>query len=157
MKDKDGFTFPKYSEKYRKRVKEFVKNTFAEFGLRNEMKCPCRKCDGSYWSSENDIFEHLICNGLCPQSIEWIYKVLTQKKNDIEDEMDFEKGLGLENEFEEMIEHIYVNNSDTEHGGRKGTDDEARKFYQLVEEDVQPLYPDCTTFTLLSFIVRLYN
>ena len=68
--------------------------------------------------------------------------------------MDIENGLGLGNEFEEMIQHIYENNIGTEHGGRKGMDDEAKKFYRLVEEGGQPLYPDCTTFTRLSFIVR---
>ncbi|XP_063948725.1 uncharacterized protein LOC108203454 [Daucus carota subsp. sativus] len=121
------------------------------------MKYPCKKCASRYWNSENGIHEHLICNGLCPQSIQWIYEVSTQKKNDIDDGMDIENGLGLGNEFEEMIKHVYENNIGTEHGGRKGMDDEAKKFYRLVEEGGQPLYPDCTTFTRLSFIVRLYQ
>ena len=73
-------TFPKYSEQYRKGVKEFIRNAFAEFRLGKEMKCPCRKCASRYWNSENGIHEHLICNGLCPQSIQWIYEVSTKRK-----------------------------------------------------------------------------
>ena len=34
---------------------------------------------------------------------------------------------------------------------------EARKFYRHVREEKQPLYPGCTKFSRLSFMIRLYH
>ena len=33
---------------------------------------------------------------------------------------------------------------------------EAKRFYQHVKEGKQPLYPGCTNFSRLSFMVRLF-
>ncbi|WOG86281.1 hypothetical protein DCAR_0205482 [Daucus carota subsp. sativus] len=38
-----------------------------------------------------------------------------------------------------------------------GPNAEAKKFYRLVEEGKKPLYPGCTNFSMLSFIIRLYR
>ncbi|KAK1372019.1 Sesquiterpene synthase 2 [Heracleum sosnowskyi] len=60
--------------------------------------------------------------------------------------------MGLGNEFEEMIRNAYGNSNESgEHGVRKGLNDDARKFYRLVKEGGEALYPDCKKFTRLSF------
>jgi hypothetical protein len=41
--------------------------------------------------------------------------------------------------------------------GNRGPNEDARRFYQLVEEGKQPLYPGCKKFSRLSFLVRLYH
>ncbi|XP_074362078.1 uncharacterized protein LOC141702275 [Apium graveolens] len=151
-------TLPRYSDKYRMGVKAFITNAFSEYASGNELKCPCRKCSNRYWYGESVIKEHLICNGVCPQSTEWIYEVSNHKNNDVDDNMDSDIGMGLADELEAMIRNTYENcNNDSEHGVRKGLDDDAKKFYRLVEEGGQPLYPECLKFTRLSFIVRLYQ
>ncbi|KAK6780061.1 hypothetical protein RDI58_022245 [Solanum bulbocastanum] len=37
-----------------------------------------------------------------------------------------------------------------------GPNEDAKKFYNLVEEASQALYPGCTGFSKLSFTLRLY-
>ncbi|XP_074327759.1 uncharacterized protein LOC141665675 [Apium graveolens] len=74
------------------------------------------------------------------------------------DEMDTDIGMGLGDEFEAMMQNVYGTGNDTgEHGVRKGMNADARKFYRLVNEGRQPLYPESKNFTRLSFIVRFYQ
>lgn len=41
--DEKWVKLPKYSDKYRQGVRDFIKNAFSEYGVQNELKCPCRK------------------------------------------------------------------------------------------------------------------
>ena len=41
-------------------------------------------------------------------------------------------------------------------GGIEGSNDEARKFYLLINDANQELYLGCESFSTLSFIIRLY-
>ncbi|XP_074351502.1 uncharacterized protein LOC141690616 [Apium graveolens] len=69
--------------------------------------------------------------------------------------MDINIGLGLGDEFDAMIHNAYGTNDVTDHVGRIGLNDDASKFYRLVKEGGQPLYPECKKFSRLSFLVRL--
>ncbi|WOG86997.1 hypothetical protein DCAR_0206216 [Daucus carota subsp. sativus] len=66
--------------------------------------------------------------------------------------------MGLGDDFDVMIHNTYGNKTSIgEDGIRRGLNDDAKKFYRLVKEGGQPLYPNCKKFTQLSFIVRLYQ
>jgi len=41
-------------------------------------------------------------------------------------------------------------------GSKKGLNDEAKKFYNLIHEANQELYPGCKSFSTLSFVIRLF-
>ena len=56
-------------------------------------------------------------------------------------------GFGLGEDFDEMIR----NNAKT------GMNSDAKKFYHLMTEGKQPLYPGSIKFTSLSFIIKLYG
>ncbi|XP_074374253.1 uncharacterized protein LOC141714644 [Apium graveolens] len=147
----------KYSDRYRKGVEAFVNQAFSRYALGNELKCPCKKCGNHFWSGAKAIHEHLVCNGPCPHSVEWIYEVSTHEIDRVADEMYINTGLGLGDEFDAMIHNAYGTNDVTDHVGRTGLNDDARKFYRLVKEGGQPLYPECKKFSRLSFLVRLYQ
>ncbi|XP_074359031.1 uncharacterized protein LOC141698259 [Apium graveolens] len=152
---------PKYSDKYRKGVEDFVTKAFSKYVVGKELTCPCKICSNHFWSDAKGIHEHLVCNGPCPHSLEWIYEVSTLRKENIIgdiDEMDTDIGMGLGDEFEAMMQNVYGTGNDTsEHGVRKGMNADTRKFYRLVNEGRKPLYPESKNFTRLSFIVRLYQ
>ncbi|KAL6584538.1 hypothetical protein OROMI_003827 [Orobanche minor] len=150
---------PKYSDKYRNGVTEFVRKAFFKYAVGNEFTCPCKICSNRFWSESKTIHEHLICNGPCKESVEWIYEVSNLRIDNFVDEMEVDDiGMGLGNEFEDMIRNAYgTKNERSEPGLRKGLNDDARKFYRLVKEGGQALYPECKKFTRLSFIVRLYQ
>ncbi|XP_074323281.1 uncharacterized protein LOC141660217 [Apium graveolens] len=152
---------PNYSDKYRKGVEDFVTIAFSKYAVGKELMCPCKTCSNRFWTDAKGIREHLICNGPCPHYLEWIYEVSTLRMENMigdMDEMDTDIGMGLGDEFEAMIQNVYGTGNDTgEDGVRKGMNADARKFYTLVNEGRQPLYPESKKFTRLSFIVRLYQ
>ncbi|XP_074350584.1 uncharacterized protein LOC141689948 [Apium graveolens] len=152
---------PKYSDKYRKGVEDFVTVAFSKYAVGKELTCPCKTCSNRFWSDAKGIREHLVCNGPCPHYLEWIYEVSTLRIENMigdMDEMDTDIGMGLGDEFEAIMQNVYRTGNDTgEHGVRKGMNADARKFYRLVNEGRQPLYPESKNFTRLSFIVRLYQ
>ena len=141
-------SLPKYSEGYSTGVKDFVRNGFANFAVGNELRCPCKDCTNRFWYSRENVYDHLVCKGPSPSLANWIYEVSTPKfRKDNNDQMDCDTGLGLGNDFDEMIRN--------EGSVKNGINNDAKGFYKLVEEGKQPLYPGSKN-THLGFIVKLY-
>lgn len=67
--------------------------------------------------------------------------------NDANDQVDDIDGL-LSERFRGVAQEEYRVN--------EGPNEDAKKFYNLIEESKQELYPGCKTFSKLSFIIRLY-
>ncbi|XP_074352365.1 uncharacterized protein LOC141691534 [Apium graveolens] len=141
-------SLPKYSEAYCNGVTDFIQNAFDNFATGSELRCPCKDCSNSFWFSEEDVYDHLVSNGLCPSFVNWVYEVSTPKFKKVDQEMDCDSGMGLGEDFDKMIRD--------ESRVRNGMNNTAKRFYKLVEEGKQPLYPGCEQFTLLGFIVKLY-
>ncbi|XP_074353061.1 uncharacterized protein LOC141692230 [Apium graveolens] len=102
---------PKQSEEYRNGAKNFVTNAFSNFGVGNEVQCPCKDCSNRFWYSIDDMYNHLVCKGPYPSFVDWIYEILTskyQKKSD----QGSDRGLGLGNDFDEMMDNAYKYNDD---------------------------------------------
>ena len=159
VEGKKWLSFPRYSEIYRQGLLDFVSNAFENHAIGNELKCPCRKCINRFWSGATAICDHLICNGPSPQCVDWIYEVLMLRTDRVVEEMETDHiRMGLGDDFDVMIHNTYGNKTSIgEDGIRRGLNDDAKKFYRLVKEGGQPLYPNCKKFTQLSFIVRLYQ
>ncbi|XP_074356639.1 uncharacterized protein LOC141696392 [Apium graveolens] len=141
-------SLPKYSEAYRNGVTDFIQNAFDNFATGSELRCPCKDCNNRFWFSKEDVYDHLVSNSLCPSFVNWVYEVSTPKFKKVDQEMDCDSGMGLAEDFDKMI--------CDESRVRNGMNDTAKRFYKLVEEGKQPLYPGCEQFTLLGFVVKLY-
>ncbi|XP_063936159.1 uncharacterized protein LOC135147220 [Daucus carota subsp. sativus] len=137
---------PKYTKDYIDGVKLFVKNAMANFSTGKEIKCPCRKCENCLWWSADDVESHLICSGPSMSFVKWIYDVTSLV--DKTDNKDFEPNTGFGDNLDEMLNVTHDNMEPNAN---------ARKFYRLVDDGKQPLYPGCKNFSRLSFLVRLYH
>lgn len=150
----DWIGLPRYSEAYVSGIQAFVENAFPLFSVGEEMKCPCKKCNGQYWHRQDVIYDHLICRGPSALHVQWIYDV-SQKKvenstaNIGSDFMDCETGYDFGDNLEAMGK-MFENLDD-------GPDTEAKKIYRHLKEGKQPLYPGCKKFSRLSFMIRLYH
>ena len=141
-------SLPKYSEGYSNGVTDFVQNAFDNFVVGSELRCPCKDYSNHFWFCQEDVYDHLVSNSVCPSLSNWIYEVSTPKFRTVYEDMDCNSGMGLGDDFDNMIHD--------ESRGRNGMNADARGFYKLVEEGKQPLYPGCKKFTHLGFIVKLY-
>ncbi|XP_063942809.1 uncharacterized protein LOC135150439 [Daucus carota subsp. sativus] len=148
--------FPRYSQEYLDGVECFLQKGFPIFGKGDEMQCPCRKCAKRLWLGRDSIYDHLICNGPSLVHVQWICEVAHTKLSDIDDFMDCETGKGFEDNLDDMFD-CTGKGFENVNEGEQGPNKEAAKFYRHVREGKQPLYPGCTKFSRLSFMIRLYH
>ena len=139
---------PRYKEEYVMGIKAFVKNAFPLFALGDEMKCPCKNCDNHNWHRQDVVYNHLICKGPSPLHIQFICEISAAS----------ERGASFGDNLQDMFNCTGKGFDNEEDGNvNSGPNDEVKKFYRHVEEGKQPLYPGCTKFSRLSFIIRLYH
>nr|XP_017233110.1 PREDICTED: uncharacterized protein LOC108207162 [Daucus carota subsp. sativus] len=159
--DVDEYTawigFPRCSQEYVNGVKAFLENAFPNFCKGDEMKCPCKNCANRTWHNREIIFDHLICSGPSPLHLKWICEVSQSKLSRANDDyMDCGTGMDFEDNLEEMF-RCTGKRFDNVEENNDVPNAEATKFYHHATEGRQQLYPGCTNFSRLSFIIRLYH
>ncbi|XP_039688739.1 uncharacterized protein [Medicago truncatula] len=142
-------------------------HNFLDFAFRtvaegNEILCPCKNCKNCSWGNREDVFEHLFCDGFDASYKKWIFHGeglssrkpydKNHEKYNLHDDLD---GL-LEDTF---IEKKFSNGEfdDIYDDDSEDLDEDATRFYKLVHDAQQEVYPGCKNFTKLSIIVRLLH
>ncbi|XP_074374170.1 uncharacterized protein LOC141714555 [Apium graveolens] len=119
---------PNYTKGYMDGVKLYVKKAMANFGRGDEIKCPCRMCENWLWWGGSDVESHLIWSGPFSPFIQSIYDVslLADKTDNVK----LEHNTRFPYNLDDMLDVTY---SDV------GPNDDARKYYRLVDEGKQPM------------------
>ncbi|XP_074374487.1 uncharacterized protein LOC141714890 [Apium graveolens] len=151
--NKSWIGLPRYKKEYKKGIKAFVEKAFGLFSVGDELKCPCKDCDDCKWHRPYVIYDHLICRGPSLSHVQWIYRISGAKIGNRTDFRDYEAGTAFGDNLQEMFDCTGRRFQNVE----VGPNAEAKKFYRLVEEGKKPLYPGCTNFSRLSFMIRLYH
>lgn len=149
------------SEKYLQGVSNFLDFAFLNTIQEGLILCPCNKCTNRYWQDRETVLDHLICDGFSNVYTNWIYhgenvdmssSMHDFDNTDVHDDMRgmLNEAFGISHEpDEETVPREYMSNEDP--------NEEAKKFYKLVDDSEQELYPGCKKFSKLSFIVRLFH
>ncbi|KAI9198272.1 hypothetical protein LWI28_012862 [Acer negundo] len=146
----------------------FVNNT------NERIKCPCKNCNNAFRHDRNTVEEHMICDGLDIGyfSNKWIYHgeldlTCTRLNNDQSGQVDnmhwiLHNAFGVVDggggEFDGVDRSSLDNDNngcgdENENGGdREIPNDDARRFYNLLKDAEQGLYPGCKKFTKLSLL-----
>ncbi|KAL4329803.1 hypothetical protein AHAS_Ahas13G0336600 [Arachis hypogaea] len=135
-------------------------NNFLEFSfligqpVGKEIQCLCAKCGNTYWRERDDIYEHLICYGFVKGYKRWINYREPKIPTIVGRDMDDRGGL---DDIDRLLCHAFEDMTNLKEGNN-GMNEDAKRFYKLVDEAGQELYPNCTTgFSGLSFIIRLFH
>uniref|UniRef100_A0A803N597 Transposase n=1 Tax=Chenopodium quinoa TaxID=63459 RepID=A0A803N597_CHEQI len=126
--------FAKWSDEYERGVDEYVQKAFASKSQGNQICCPCESCHYRFWCHEGVVRDQLICNGFVPRTVK-----LSELGISIEREqtiLDNDEGSNP-NDFNDDIVGLL---HDARDDFRKGPNDEAKKFFKLVEEGQEELY-----------------
>ena len=137
--------------------KEYSIESFLDFAYSygdphgEKIQCPCEKCCNILWNRRNVVYDHLICHGLVKgYYTRWINHEEWDIKLNVDDDMDYScddiDGL-LNDQFRDVAQAG---------GVYDGPNEDAKKFYSLLEEANQELYSGCIGFSKLSFTLRLY-
>lgn len=160
LMDKNWMNFPRHSDEYKIGLNIFLDDFFSKNVVGGQMSCPCKKCKRRFCHYRHNVYEHLVVDGFVKGFKEWVVQreesstTCNDRSREYEAEdhnsLDDIDGL-LHDTFKDVAEGF-----DRNQGVEDGPNKEARKFYMLVEEGKQELYPGCKKFSKLSFLIRLF-
>ncbi|KAH0652742.1 hypothetical protein KY289_030420 [Solanum tuberosum] len=141
----------RYSKKYIDGIESFLDFAYSYGDPQGEeIQCPCAKCCNIRWTRRNVVYDHLICYGFVKGYTRWINHGEWDIKLNVDDDMDYSR-----NDIDGLLNDQFRDVAQAE-GVYDGPNKDAKKFYNLVEEASQELYPGCTGFSKLSFTLHLY-
>ena len=141
----------KLSHPYIEGVNAFINFARVVVDLSGNIPCPCIHCENCYRQSPNTMRIHLLHRGIMQSYINWYNHgephVLNENIHDNEmsngDHMDSIDALVGDRIRGEL---------------RNATEDEEMRNFDKLEEDAKcELYPGCTDFSILKFIVKMLN
>ena len=108
------------------------------------------------------MLEHLICRGFNEKYTNWIFHdegMLSSGESDGEPNM--HDNHNINDDVHGLLYDAFIdviNESSKAQGSRirKGPNDNAKKFFNLLNNAEEELYPRCKNFSMLSFTIRLY-
>ncbi|KAL5540395.1 hypothetical protein UlMin_042418 [Ulmus minor] len=144
--DKTWMFVDRTTSKYDDGVDSFIRFAIVNSDDSNVIRCPCTKCRNAKLLHPNVVKDHLFVNGVLESYTTWFWHGENISSVPIEEkiESDFEVGDGLNTV--EMVDAVY-RDYETKPDG----------FVKLLSDAEKPLYSGCTTFNVLSTLVRLYN
>ncbi|CAO2841061.1 unnamed protein product [Amaranthus hypochondriacus] len=149
--------FLQSSNEYEKGVLDYLDRAFATQGIGDQIICPCKECYRRFWYRRDKVYNHLFANGIMSSTEGWQCD---------ENDTSSTKNTNVDNSpafLDDMERVIYDTHRDVatmfprDHEGvGEEANTEAKKFYGLVEEGNEELYPGCKTFSKLSFLIRMF-
>ncbi|XP_031106516.1 uncharacterized protein LOC116011138 [Ipomoea triloba] len=156
---------------YEKGVKDFFEFAFKNLDKGRDVRCPCKKCRNIIFRKHQIIYEHLILNGINKDYKQWYHHGEDFEHYEDDDDDDDERDTSDTNDgMRDMLDDLGRGNTeffgqfndqnegvDAPRGNPTSPNKEAAKFYRLLLELEQELYPGCEESSTLSFIVELLN
>ncbi|OMO86777.1 Transposase, Ptta/En/Spm, plant [Corchorus capsularis] len=149
------------NDEYIDGVINFLDFAFANSARDGKILCPCVNCVNTYYKTRAEAFDHIMCDGFLKGHVNWIFhgessieRTSTSRCNLEEEDLHHDMrnlvndALRMDVNMEDRTEQPSDPNR-----GRLG----ANHFYSLIKEAEENLYPTCSTFTKLSFMVHLYH
>lgn len=161
--DKSWMHLPRCCLEYINGVESFLNYAFQH--IREEdmkINCPCVNCSNRYRMTRNEVQCHLLFKGIRHDYTTWyLHGEDDSHKNDSSDEEcdnddDVEHGDDMIGTIGDIYPHMMCDGESIGIEPQEPNED-AKKFYRLLEEVKQPLYPDCEKYSSLSFIVELMH
>ncbi|KAL6509602.1 hypothetical protein OROGR_022912 [Orobanche gracilis] len=152
--DRSWMDLPRLMNAYQKGVQLFL-----NFALSNSedgmILCPCKECKNGICRKPEIVEAHLITKGFVKGYTKWVLHGESLSKSvSIADS--FAGGLGTSDDMMELLNDRFpMLDEDNLMGDEETPNPEAEKFYRLLKDAEQELYPGCKNFSKLSFLVRM--
>ena len=158
--DKNWMNLPRFSQEYIDGVSSFLDFAFTKGKPQGrEILCPCAKCGNGRWEKRDVVNSHLICYGFVKGYKQWINHgegvTSMDLDGDIDAYIDDNSDEDLHDDIDGLLNDRFREFAQME-GVYEGPNEDVKKFFTLVEEAKQELYPGCKNFSTLSFTIRLY-
>ncbi|XP_021852238.2 uncharacterized protein [Spinacia oleracea] len=158
--DQYWMNLPRGSEGFKGALNVFLDDYFAKDAIEGQIYCPCKKCSRRFCHSRNVVSDHVVVLGFVKGFREWLIHKESSSSTNNDRQMGSESdSLNACDDIDGLLDDVFrdVDGLNSDHEGvASEPNEEAKKFYKLVEEGKQELYPGCKTFSKLSFIIRLF-
>ena len=146
-------------------LQQFLNFAFSNLEVGVRIQCPCIKCNNVLWKTRDEVRIDLCRFGMNQTYKKWIHHGELDLSSDDETTISEDSNLEKDDaEVFEMLHDIYhgvPNNSydldETTESPHEEPNTEAKRFYKLMKDAENRLYPGCEKFSKLSFIVRLFQ
>ncbi|CAH1428092.1 unnamed protein product [Lactuca virosa] len=152
---RDWMYLPRRLPEFESGVIEFINTSFAKVAKGGQICCPCKRCKNRYWYRRDKVFDHLKGYGFVENYYVWVFHGENSSQSMSNTVID-DDGAGMNDNFDELLHDRFRDVAEEISTVQEGLNEEAKKFYKLVEEGKQELFPGCKNFTKLSFIIRLF-
>ncbi|KAL6624425.1 hypothetical protein ACP70R_031746 [Stipagrostis hirtigluma subsp. patula] len=153
--------------RYEEGAKQFIEFAFADCSPDKHLRCPCRICKNNYFADRSSIMDHIMINGVLKDYKIWDHHGETiSDSEDTDTEIEDHDDYGMREMLNDFGDAVNVNMGSFEgqtpglHENMESSsvpDEETSKFYRVLDDADQELYPGCHTFSTLSFIVQMMN
>lgn len=157
------------SREYAEGVRQFLAMARAHALWKNTIKCPCHKCRNYLFLPISEVERHLFLNQMDPSYTNLIFhgkpEHITFNGDDSNDNDNDNGNNGCIDDIDDMLGGIHavttIGVDDDMIGATMGTnrvnEPEPTTFEKLLEYSQRPLYNGCTSFSKLSFILKLFH
>ncbi|GFP88985.1 hypothetical protein PHJA_001042200 [Phtheirospermum japonicum] len=165
--DKTWMKLPRNSKGYMRGLRIFLNFAFSQenTGVEGMILCPCKTCKNAICFPREDVEEQLKCVGFIKGYTQWIAHGETSDFN--VESSNFYATTSTNNDpsacdnTQEMLNDAFgAQCNDFEMGDNARVEEpnpKSKKFYKLVKDSQQELWPGCSKFSKLSFLARLYH
>ncbi|XP_057451963.1 uncharacterized protein LOC130743752 [Lotus japonicus] len=155
---------------YLKGIDDFLNFAFSGSKPKRFIRCPCSKCNNFNYKSRDDVMHDLLKWGFEPSYERWEYhgESLSDASSDNDAGNDCDVDLETSDNAQtysmiyDMHQSLNMDRGNVfDNPGPSSMNEEpnkdAKRFYGLLKDAEQKLYPGCQKFSKLSFIMRLFQ
>ncbi|XP_010327667.1 uncharacterized protein [Solanum lycopersicum] len=155
--DKSWMNLRRSTNEYIDGVNDFLDKAFERASQGNEILCPCKKCFNRNCHCRNMVEDHLICHGFVHGYTKWVFHGEGFSSRNTPHPTDEEETSNMYDDIDILLHDTFRNIVDDQRheGVREGPHEDAKRFFKLVEEGKEELYPGCKNFSKLSFTIQV--
>ncbi|XP_060183024.1 uncharacterized protein LOC132612978 [Lycium barbarum] len=156
--DKIWMDLRRSTNEYDRGVKYFLDKAFERASQGNEILCPCKRCFNRYWHTQTVVENHLFGYGFVNGYTKWVFHGEGFSSTNMLHPTNDDETSDMHDDIDGLLYDTFRNvEGDLLHEGvREGPSEDTKRFFKLVDEGKQELYPGCKNFSKLSFTIRLY-
>ncbi|XP_062080223.1 uncharacterized protein LOC133784977 [Humulus lupulus] len=157
----------KLSMEYTNGVSNFITLACGHLNDENKTRCPCTQCVNFYYYELETIERHLWVNGFSKSYTNWVFHGedktsssfnVDELESDInEDSVDSEDDDDMIEAIQDVAGGINFETYQDEEIAEEESHYEPTKFKELFEEVKKELYPGCSKFSSLTFLVKMMH
>ncbi|XP_058106342.1 uncharacterized protein LOC131249554 [Magnolia sinica] len=163
--DKSWMQKSRVSLEYVKGMKEFIEFAFNNAASEEKILCPCVKCANLFWRAHKEVVDHLVCEGIMPNYTRWVFHGEASSSSTSGSATSTHDDMPPRDDMHGLLHDVFgisgVDDMPTELPSQEPIQEEpnleAERFFRLLQDAEQALYPGCKKFTKLSFVVRMYQ